>query len=156
LRRLGLCHTVAAALSSLERRRVLRARLIILVVALTAFAAVSAVATAAPRTGVYIDPPLQVYLKTKGNEVKSFQAPCIFDGAMRGTLTVKGLHISKKGKFHFNGKAKYFSGSNTKIDVNIKGKIGKKAKGSYKSTDPNASCEDTSFTAKYYGKHPQG
>jgi hypothetical protein len=140
----------------------LRVRLITLAVALAAFAAVAAVAVAAPRTGYYIDPPIQVYLKTKGNKIKSFQAPCFVEAGtggqdvQNGGFVIKGLHISKKGKFHYKGKVKLQNAGTSKVNVNIKGKIGKKATGSYEFTDPGSACHGKSFKAKYYGKNPQG
>jgi hypothetical protein len=123
---------------------------------LAVFVALAAVAVAAPRDGVYIDPPLQIYITTKGNKIKSLQAPCVHEGSQQGSFTLKGLKLSKKGKFHYKGKVKVASTTSFKVSVDLKGKVKKKATGSYSFTDQDAYCSTTKFSAKYYAKHPQG
>lgn len=143
-----------------------RARLAVVLSLATAAAVLPAVVLASPKAGYYIDPKLQVYIQTSGDAsvIKSFQAPCFIKPQGGGEPTQQGgwvlkkhLKISKKGKFSYSGKVKLQSTDTSTIKVKIAGGFKKgKAKGTIKYDSASSFCEKTTFTGKYYGKHPQG
>jgi hypothetical protein len=143
-----------------------RARLAAIPALAAAAAILPAVVLASPKAGYYIDPQLQVYIQTTNDasKIKSFQAPCFITPQGGGQPTQQGgwilkkhLKISKKGKFSYSGKVKLQSSSTSTIKIKIAGGFKKgKAKGTITYDPATTSCEKTTFTAKYYGKHPQG
>jgi hypothetical protein len=143
-----------------------RARLAVALSLAAAAAVLPAVVLASPKAGYYIDPQLQVYVQTSNDAsvIKSFQAPCFITPQGGGEPTQQGgwilkkhLKISKKGKFSYSGKVKLQSSSTSNIKIKIAGGFKKgKAKGTITYDRASSSCEKTTFSGKYYGKHPQG
>jgi hypothetical protein len=143
-----------------------RARLAVALSLAAAAAVLPAVVLASPKAGYYIDPQLQVYVQTSNDAsvIKSFQAPCFITPQGGGEPTQQGgwilkkhLKISKKGKFSYSGKVKLQSSSTSNIKIKIAGGFKKgKAKGTITYDPASSSCEKTTFSGKYYGKHPQG
>jgi hypothetical protein len=143
-----------------------RVRRIILAVLALAVLVPAVVLAAAPKTGVYIDTKLQVYVDVRGNppHVKHFQGPCLRtpqgggDPVQSGGFEItKHLKITKKRKFSFKGKATLHSFDDSRVGIKLDGRFkGGKAKGTVKFTDSEPPCDAYTFTAKYYGKHPQG
>jgi hypothetical protein len=143
-----------------------RARLAVVPALAAAAAILPAVVFASPKAGYYIDPKLQVYIQTSSDAsvIKSFQAPCFITPQGGGEPTQQGgwilkkhLKISRKGKFSYSGKVKLQSLSTSRIKIKIAGGFKKgKAKGTITYDPASSSCEKTTFSGKYYGKHPQG
>ena len=143
-----------------------RARLAVLPALVATAAVLPAVVLASPKAGYYIDPKLQVYIHTNNaaTKVTSINAPCYVKPQGGGEATQQGgwlltkhLKISKKGKFSYNGKVKLSSFDTSNIKIKIAGRFTKgKAKGTITYDPATSSCEKTTFTGKYYGKHPQG
>jgi hypothetical protein len=127
---------------------------------------VPAVVLASPKPGYYIDTKLQIYIYTTNDasKIKSFNAPCYVKPQGGGEATQQGgwlltkhLKISKKGKFSYNGKVKLSSTDTSTIKIKIAGGFKKgRAKGTITYDPATSSCEKTTFSGKYYGKHPQG
>jgi hypothetical protein len=146
-----------------------RARLTALVgLVVVAAALPAAVLAAQPKTGVYIDPKLQVYVEVRGAppHVKRFQGPCLVTPQgggpavqSGGYILNKNLKISTKGKFSYNGKVKLQAGdgSDSRVKVKIAGRFKHgKAKGTVTFDSTTSACNKTTFSGKYYGKNPQG
>jgi hypothetical protein len=113
-----------------------------------------------------VDPKLQVYIvvKSAGSVVKSFQSPCLVTPA-GGAQTTQGsfilkkhVKVSKKGTFSYAGPATLQETyRKVAINVTIAGRFKHgKAKGTVTFDAATAACEKTTFSAKYYGLHPQG
>jgi hypothetical protein len=142
------------------------ARLAVALSLVAAAAVLPAVVLASPKAGYYIDPQLQVYVQTSSDAsvIKSFQAPCLITPQGGGEPTQQGgwvlkkhLKISKKGKFAYSGKVTLQSSSTSRIKVKIAGRFKSgKAKGTITYDRASSFCEKTTFSGKYYGKHPQG
>ncbi len=130
-------------------------------------AAVPAIADT-PKQGYYIDAKTQTYVivTAKRNSVKSFQAACLIRQA-DGTTTQSGsiyLAKTKRIKVKANGSFKYegtallpsSSGKPTQVHLKVNGKFtGGKAKGTY-MPGADTACLQSTFSGRYYGKHPQG
>ncbi len=128
---------------------------------LTAFALlVPAVALAGVKRGYYIEVSSQTYIQTNAaaTSIKSFNFPCLVNGTQQGGNAItKGMKISSKGAFSYNGKSTLRSSSNAVISVKITGKyVNGKVKGTIKYLTDGVACADRSYSAKYYGVNPQG
>jgi hypothetical protein len=142
-----------------SRFRLRRPRVLLALLALVVLAA-PAVAVAKVKRGYYIEVKSQTYIQTNAaaTSIKSFSFPCLIDGQQQGGNAItKGIKISKAGAFSFSGKSTLRTTGNTVISVKVTGKFsGTKATGKIKYLTDGVTCADRSFSAKYFGVHPEG
>jgi hypothetical protein len=136
------------------------ARRALVVLLAAALLAVPAIALAKVKRGYYIDVKSQTYIQTNkaATSIKSFTLPCLVGGEQQGgnSLT-KPIRLSKSGAFTFKGKSTLRAISDAVVTIKVTGRIsGNSAKGKVQYLSDGVSCEDRSFTAKYYGVNPQG
>lgn len=121
---------------------------------------VPALALASIKRGVYIDTKTNAYIETNAavTGLKTLQISCLRSGSQQGANTIKkGVKFNKStGKFSFSGRSTLRSTENSVISLKVTGKIGTKATGKVTYSGKTKPCDDQTFSAKYYGVHPQG